>query len=83
MILISGKIIATLTRFGNLTSGRRAKAIAFLHFMFFYLFIVRDRVCRMFLIDRIPDTELLLLVEFNEPQSHRGRGGKRKRELYV
>jgi hypothetical protein len=28
-------------------------------------------------------TELLLLVEFNEPQSHRGRGGKRKRELYV
>ncbi len=53
MILINDKIIATLTRFGNLTGGRRANAIAFLHFMFFYLFIVRDRVRGMFLIDRI------------------------------
>jgi hypothetical protein len=32
---------------------------------------------------RLPDTELLSNVEFNEPQRHRGRKGKRKRELYV
>jgi hypothetical protein len=62
MILINGKIIATLTRFGNLTAGRKANAIALLHFMFFYLFIVRDRVRGMFLIDRIPEYQKVLSI---------------------
>lgn len=62
MIWTNRQKIATLTRFGNLTAGIRANAIAFLHFMFFYLFIVRDRVRGMFFIDRLPEYQKVLSI---------------------